>query len=647
VRIGLAVEVALAVAIVCLAVWLRLLGLGDPTDLSDEGIRGIQLRLLAAGYRPVSEIYASQGPLSLWLFYPAVALFGPEILVGRMTVVVASLATLFGTAWIARMAAGPVAGLTAGLVLALSPVFLDNSRLAFVEVPSIAPTVLGLLSLLAFRRTERRAWLVCSALLLAVGALAKPMAAVAGLPALVLLLAPTVCSPLQDAVQRRPWHARLIDVGIFTLAGLVVCGLVVLAIGPTVLYEQVVTYRLQARAARGWDVATNTNLVAEQLRLNGWGVLLAGAVGVLSALLERRALGLAAVAWLAGGLVALLAYSPLWEKHVTYVMPPLAILAGIGFASLGALVIRPQDWPRLALGGVAVVALALVAAYLPTLASETRSIVYRHAGSDYARYADDLTIVQAATVPGDFVVVDDAYLSMLTGRLTPPSLADLSTSRIQARALSADQTVSETSRFGAKVLILQDEHLGGVQRYLVWADREYVLVKSYVQRRPARFRRVYVQSGVDLAPVREAVRGSLATPTEVQIGPAELLGYELDRREIKAGSRFDLTLMFEALQNRPPEHALITRLRDHARQTAWEGEWKVGDGGQELHTWLTGRWQAQTLRLLVDEIPEGTYTLTIALQRPNGNAAPVTATSGARAWPTGDEVDLGDVRVVR
>jgi hypothetical protein len=195
--------------------------------------------------------------------------------------------------------------------------------------------------------------------------------------------------------------------------------------------------------------------------------------------------------------------------------------------------------------------------------------------------------------------------------------------------------------------VLQDDHLGQVQRYLTWADREYVLVKSYVQRKPARFRRVYVNPSVDLSPVREALRATLATPTEVQIGPAALLGYALDRREIKTGSRFDLTLMFQSLQDRAPEHALIVRLRDRDGQAAWEQEWKVGDAGQELQTWPAGRWQEQTMRLLVDDAPEGTYTLTIALQRPNGNAERVNVASGARAWRTGDEVDLGEVRVIR
>jgi hypothetical protein len=295
----------------------------------------------------------------------------------------------------------------------------------------------------------------------------------------------------------------------------------------------------------------------------------------------------------------------------------------------------------------AVVALALVAAHLPTLAADTRAIVYRHAGSDLSRYADDLEIVRAATAPGEFVVIDDAYLAMLTGRLVPPFLADLSWNRILARALTADRAIDETRRFDSKILVLQDDHLGQVQRYLAWADKELVLVRSYVQRRPARFRRVYASPSVDLAAVRDALRAGLASPTDVRIGPAALVGYDLERRDVKPGSRVDLTLMFEALQDRPPEHALVVRLRDRSGEAAWESEWKVGDGGQELHTWQAGRWQSQTLRLLIDDVAEGSYTLTIALQRPNANAARVEARSGARAWGSGDELDLGEVLVVR
>ena len=643
---ALAVEGLVLLGLLWLALTVRLTGLADHTDVSDEGIRGVQLRLLAAGFRPVSEIYASQGPLSLWLFYPAVALFGPEIVVARLSVVVSSMIVLAASVWIARLTAGTIAGFAAGAILAVSPVFLDNSRLAFVEVPSMAPTILSLVGLVWFRKSGRRAWLIASALLMAVGALAKPMAAVAGFPALILILAPHLGLET-GSMPSRPIRGRAVDLGLFVLTGLMVCSVVVALIGPTTLYNQMVTYRLGARAVRGWDLTTNAALVSTQLRLHGLGVLLAAAIGVVVAVLRGRWLGLAVVAWLLGALAALVLYSPLWDKHVTYAMPPLAILAGVGISSVGNLLPRSRDLSRLLLGLPAVIAIALIVAHLPALATGTRSIVYRHAGSDLGRYADDLVIVNAATTPGEFVVIDDAYLSMLTGRLTPPLLADLSWNRILARGLTGEQAITETRRYDTRILILQDDHLGQVQRYLTWADREYVLVKSYVQRQPARFRRVYAHPGVDLAAARHALRATLASPTDVRIGPVTLLGFELERREIKPGSRVDLTLVFEALQDRPPEHALITRLRDHAGQTAWEGEWKVGDGAQELQTWTAGRWQAQTLRLLVDDVPEGSYTLTVALQRPNGNAARVEARSGARAWGGGDELDLGELLVVR
>ena len=104
VRWLLVAEAVVLLGLLWLALTVRLTGLGDHTDLSDEGIRGVQLRLLAAGFTPVSEIYASQGPLSLWLFYPAVAIFGPDILVARLTVVVSSLVVMAGAVdmpWVA------------------------------------------------------------------------------------------------------------------------------------------------------------------------------------------------------------------------------------------------------------------------------------------------------------------------------------------------------------------------------------------------------------------------------------------------------------------------------------------------------------------------------------------------------------------
>jgi hypothetical protein len=424
---------------------------------------------------------------------------------------------------------------------------------------------------------------------------------------------------------------------------------VIVLIGPSIVYDQLVNYRLAARATRGWDVVTNLMLVWQELGRNGPGLLVAAAIGLVMALARRRPIEVSAVAWLLVTLAALLVYSPLWPKHVAYLMPPFAVLVGTGVAAIWSAVADGASNSSRRIGVVsALVVAGLLLWSMPAIAADDRALVYRHAGSDLARYGDDLRIVAAATRPGEFIVMDDAYASMLTGRLTPPWLADLSWNRVLARALTPDQAIEATRQYNSRVLGIQDDHLGQLSRYLAWADREYVLVKSYVQRRPARFRRVYVSRDVDRAPILEALRESIASSTDATIGPADLLGYELERRDLKAGSRIDLTLLWQTRQETPPEHALVVRLRDAAGTAVQESEWKLGDGGQELHSWHAGDWQSQTLRLLTEEVPPGTYRLTLALVSPRGGAEPANVRSGAvTVRPSGDEIDLGDVSVTR
>ena len=623
------------------ALALRLIGIGNDTDLSDEGIRGVQLRLLAAGFTPVSEIYASQGPLSLVLFAPFYLLLGADLTAARLATVFWSMLCVVAAYGLGRVLAGPPAALAAALLLGVSPVFLEGSRRAYVEVPSLVPAMLSLLLLARWRTTGRRGWLVGSAALLAVGVLAKPMVAVVGIAALALIVAgPRSRTGVGDeggVTSRVRVRPGLLNVAVFTGVGLLVVAVVVLAIGPAAIWEQVVGYRVAALAARGWSLAQNWGVIRAELGREGVGLLALALVGATVAIRRRSALAVGLLAWLLAGFGMLLAYSPLWPKHVAYLLPPVAVLGGVAVGTAATLrVPRPPPTviPALAAG----VALVLWLATLPTtILSEDRALIERRAGGDAARYADDLRTVAVVTGPDDFIVMDDAYLAALTGRLTPPFLADLSWNRILARALTPEQAIAETRRFDTRVVVVQDDHLGQLNRYLAWLDREYVLVKSYGQRRPNRFRRVYVHPGVDVDSLKATLLAGLDTPIDAPIGPVLLHGYSLEWREWKPGSRYGLTLFWEARESLPPEHALMTRLRDAAGRAVLEQEWKLGDAGQELHTWQAGRWQVQALRLLADDVPPGTYTLTVGLDRP--------AQRGA-APPPGER-SLGTVTVVR
>ena len=641
-----AVAEALAVAaILVLAVVPRLVGIANDTDLSDEGIRAVQLRLMAAGYWPVREIYAAQGPLSLPATYPLYALLGGDLVAARLAVTAYSLVGLLATYWLVRRLAGPVAGLAAGTLLAISPLYLEGSRLALVEVPSMVPALAALVALLCYREGGRRVWLVGSAILLAVAMLVKPMVLMAAAPAAMLLAWP-ILRPDSDSSAGRPWRRTFADTLLYGLTGLAVVVLTIVVIGPAETYAQLVEYRAGARAVLDSTTAENWARISGQLGREGPGLLIAAGVG--ATVLARRPLAVAVpLAWLAVGLALLLVYTPLYPKHVVYLVPPLAILAGAtaGAAAraLGMLAARRRPG---VLGAASVLATLGLVATLSGVVEADRRILARQPSGDLARYADDLRVVAAATAPNDFIVMDDPYLAGLTGRLMPPHMADLSYTRILARTLASTRAKSETEDFDARVVVVQDDRLGQLGRYLDWVDRSYVLVKAYVRRAPNRYRRVYVHSDADLAAVRVALAPSIEQPFRAETGSVAVLGYTLDRRELRPREVLDLTVHWEAVRDTPPGHDVVIRLRDADGQPVQETELPIGDGEQVFGTWRAGRWQLQTLHVEIDRrVRPGRYTLTLGLDSSDPTARAIRGTAGAVEVNADGELVLGTIVV--
>ena len=641
-RAGVVVTVLALAALMVGALVPRLVGIANDTDLGDEGNRGLQLRMMAAGFRPVSEVYASQGPLSLVVFYPLYVLFGSDIVAARLAVVVYGVAGLLATVCLGWAVGGPTAGIAAGLLLALSPIYLEYSRLALVEVPSLAPTLAALVALAAYRAGGRRRWLALSAVLLAVGTLAKPMAAVAVLAAGTLIVA--------GSDRRRAagtWARRLADLSIYGAVGLAVVIPVVFLVGPTEVWEQVVGYRLSARTVRGWDLAMNGATIRAELAFEGPGLPLLAVVGLVSLARRRPAEAAAILTWLGGGLVMLLVHSPLWPKHLVYLLPPLALLAGAGGAEAVRGVIAVLERRRPArLAPVALAGCVVYVATLPALIGQLARVAGPRVTTDLERYADDLRMVAAATEPGDFIVMDDAYMAMLSGRLVPPHLTDLSVTRVLARALTGEQAIRETQRYGARVVVIQDDRLGQYPEYVAWVDDHYVEVKSYRGDRHEEYRRVYVAPDVDLAAVRAALALGTQTAIGVQVGPLALHGYGINRQEATPNSRVALTLHWESLVATPPEHQLILRLRGPDGRRVHESTWRIGDGAQQLETWPSGRWLFQTLELVIrDQVPDGTYRLTLALKRPNGAPVAIATAPNSGSRVSGTELELTTLRI--
>jgi hypothetical protein len=295
----------------------RLANLDLAAPKSDEGIRLGQLYLMSEGFRPVRDVFASQGPLSLDATYPFFSLLGGTLGAARLGVVLYSLAELAACYLLAGQLGGRLAGLTAGLLLVLSPVFLKNSRTALVEVPALLPATLAVSAAVQFAADGRRLWVVLSGLLLALALLIKPMVLAAGLPIALYLL-------------QRP-GSRWRTLALAAAAGLAFGALVVLAYGPSELYDQVIRYRLGSAQVEGenWSLAENADQLWDELAAESpaWLALLAAAA--LLAPLRSPARALPILAWLLANLLLLATYSPLQPKHAAILLPPAVVLIGL------------------------------------------------------------------------------------------------------------------------------------------------------------------------------------------------------------------------------------------------------------------------------------------------------------------------------
>src|SRR5918911_1520210 len=154
-----ALEAALAILIGLGCLAARLVNLDRYSGSYPEGIRAEQLLLMAAGFRPFRDIFSDQGPWLLQALYPGYLLLGGRLEGVRIGVVLASLVGLAGLYWVLRQVAGPPGGLAALGLLALSPIYLQFSRLAVAEVLALAPAILALACAVRFGRTRSERWL--------------------------------------------------------------------------------------------------------------------------------------------------------------------------------------------------------------------------------------------------------------------------------------------------------------------------------------------------------------------------------------------------------------------------------------------------------------------------------------------------------
>ncbi len=602
---GRLLDVLAPLLIVAVGLPMRLANIGSYTGKGDEGIRAEQLLLMAHGFRPVKEVFASQGPLSLDVFYPFFALAGGTLAGARLAAVVYSILCLLAVYWVGRQVGGRLGGWAAAGLLLLSPTFLKNSRLALVEIPALLPATLALGAAFAYQLEGRRRWLVVSAVATATALAVKPMVAPV-VPAVVLALA-----------LREGSAARLRDLAFFAALSALVLGAIVLAVGPLELYDQVVRYRLGSRQAEGWSLAENWSMLWGELRWEGVPLFALAVLCVALLALARPRPGLPLVAWAMATFVTLLVYSPLGIKHAALLPPALAALGGAGLGVAWGVAGRRGSalGARVAAVSCAAVLLAYVWALPSVLERDRLAMSVGDAGPD-PPYLEESALIQAMTSPGDFILVDDPYLAFLNGRLMPPGLVDTSIYRIRSGALSGGDVVDAAERSDVQLMLLLSDNLRELKKFRDWADENFVVVKIN-ERSNRKDRALYLRHDADL----EAARAALGrvTPGRTEVG-AEIAGqvrlssFVLEQASVRSGGSTSLTVEWEATAPIEVDWHPVTFLRDSEGRLIDQAERSLGGGSAGTSAWEPGRWVYRTSSLSIPpRTPPGEYTLAIGL----------------------------------
>ena len=602
-------EVAAAALLIVVAVGMRVVNPGVYSGLFDEGIRVEQLFLMSAGYRPFRDIFAAQGPLLLDLLHPWFVLFGQDLVAARWSVGVYSLVGLGGAYWLARLVGGPLAAITATALLVLSPLYLEGSRIALAEVPALAPATFAIGAAIVYARGGSRRWLMACGALLAVSLLVKPITLAAGVPVGLAVL----------SRWRFGLRTMLLD-GLLLGALVALIGVVVvIGVGLAGVFDQIVAYRLESRGSEGWSIWKNRVALARALSFEPAALPWLG-VGAGLLLLARRWIDAAlVVAWAVASVALLLMYSPLHGKHAVVMIPPIAVLAGVGVGQAVRLLRGGSPLPIRALvaAGLAVL-LGWYATGAPALAAQSGQLLKVTADTDVdpavEQYADAVAVIRTLTAPTEFVVTDHPYLTFLAGRLVPPLLVDTSRSRIRSRSLRGAEAIAQATPYDPALVVLWADRLRGLSEFKRWVEEHYRLVKVY-NRRNDLDRSIYIPETRHPGEVRALLSSPAAVSLGADFADGPLLVSALvDRTEIRPGEGASVTLEWESTRPLGADFHALTVLRGSDGQ-AWDQQQESLSGGSDATTdWEVGRWLFQSTFVRTDSsVPAGEYEVVVSV----------------------------------
>jgi hypothetical protein len=563
----------------------------------DEGVHLMIARLVWSGYKPYSEVSATQGPLFIYSVALGFGLLGTSAAACRLVTVFYATIGLVAVALAARELGGWLSGLSAVVLLMLAPEFGRLSKAAMADVPAISIAALAILSSLRYLTTGRRGWLIFAGLTFGLGCLIKLAIAPALLPLGLAVLYFHTCSG-----QPRSWQAFANDLIIVLVTAILPVLLCLWILDRRAAYEQLIVLRLQAARAFPLDVVANARWIGKYLVDNA-GLSILAVWGTLLLLGRRSSQAVIVLAWALIVLLALIFHSPFFFHHMSYLLFPIAILGGYVVGDLAERLRRPWKpiaWQR---RGLLLIDLGTVVGYVFTLPATVQDHRALLVAPGTTLQTDAAHFISDVTWPDDWVLTDDQAVAFWAGRNVPPPLAETSFLRINSGWLTDQQLIALTEEYKPWAIASLSGRFDLLPHYLDWVREHYRLVKSYDETA-----QIYHLRKITSPPL-------IQYPQQAILGQRiHLLGYDLHHSPFKPGEQVYLTLYWQALDRIDEDYTVFTHLLDS------EGRLRAQKDNPPVNGLLpTSAWEAEEIiqdRYVIPlgpELPPGKYQLEIGM----------------------------------
>jgi 4-amino-4-deoxy-L-arabinose transferase-like glycosyltransferase len=443
---GRLLPIAPALALCTLLVALRVPLLGAGQFDYDEGVYWASLRALAAGHPIYTSVFSSQPPAFLLTVEPIWAVLGGSITAARLVMLGCGVVSVLSGAVIGARLLGARGAIVMAALLAADPLMLRQSVVLQAEGPAIAFGLLGMALASMSMTTERQRvadlWAFGSGLALAIGVLTK-LLDVAVAPALVVL----ICMH-PDPIRR----ALMVATGAMVASALL---LVPLGGAWGAMWNQVVGLHLASRSLPLGQL-TDPGFTAAALRESP--LLALAATGVLMGRGSHIGPVVVGLAWVAGGVAAMLLTHPLWPRHLVSLVPGAALLGTAGLMSVSVRLRHGMAAPATALGVACLLGLAALG--LTTM---------RSGGS----IEPLVTELDRVAPPSTVVLTDDQFTAAAAGRNVPPEFVDTSFVRIESGGLTTGAIASVLDREGVCAVVLATGRLQKVPGFTQWLKTNY------------------------------------------------------------------------------------------------------------------------------------------------------------------------------